>query len=205
MPSIENPKRISLSPSNATNPKSPELVSDVDSLTHPAGGLSHFTSNRTFKRLKDIELANKANFLKHKNNSRNTNGFDYGKQKTNNQAGIGNGVGKIFKSIILNRTPPKRLDSQMSTGTASTYLSSMISTDSSVSPNATNISDFNFYEDQRALLASTSSYVSNSATPSRSNSDSSSASVANFNHKISDHSKNNRESNTTNTNSGNLK
>ena len=74
---------------------------------------------------------------------------------------------------------PTRLDSQMSTGTASTYLSYSCSSDSTPSPKIDKNKqklNFNFYEEQEGLLSVEKNLYDYSLSPTRSNSNNSSRS-----------------------------
>ena len=112
----------------------------------------HFGSNEkknnviTFKR---STISHKANHLNTSNQSPVT--------KENELDNKNSGNKNFLKKFLLNglNKLPSRLESQMSTGTASTYLSYSCSSDSNPSPKLEKNkkkSNFNFYEEQEGLL-----------------------------------------------------
>ena len=141
-------------------------------------------------------------------NSSSTNPNDNSNSTTTNNYNKNNF--RVFKSILQKVNRPnrqaQRLNSQISTGTTSTYLSSIMSSSSDGLPSP-KLPNGAYEEEECAnLLPSNSTRnsmsLSASLTPSRSNSNSSSNSYDFNKHEMV--SMNNRNSNNTNMNSGNF-
>ena len=98
------------------------------------------------------------------------------REKINKYSKNNNRFENKLKNIFFKRQAPKRLDSQLSTGTASTYLSSGISSDGSRTP----LGDF---EEEQNLINTnllTPNFRLNSLAPSRSNSNSSNSTTSTY-------------------------